>query len=138
MDADQINVTSDSVTAESRGAARMDPAVKAQWVAALRSGKFKQADGQLRADKSSFCCLGVLCHLMNPRGWREDGWGSSLYEGMEDVPPPIVAVWAGFTYMDDQWGRARVTIKGRTEPLAFHNDDGATFAEIADAIEAQL
>lgn len=132
------HLTEDSGTAESRGTARMDPAVKAQWVAALRSGKFKQATGQLRHDKSSFCCLGVLCHLMNPRAWRNDDWGRPFYEGMEDVPPPIVAAWAGFPDMDDQWLKAQVTIDGGTSALAHHNDFGRTFAEIADAIEAQI
>ncbi len=33
-----------------------------KWVAALRSGKYKQAEGALNVN-GSFCCLGVACEL---------------------------------------------------------------------------
>ena len=33
------------------------------WVEALRSGKFKQTKGKLRARNKSFCCLGVACEV---------------------------------------------------------------------------
>ena len=33
-----------------------------KWVAALRSGKFKQGKKQLKAN-NKFCCLGVACEL---------------------------------------------------------------------------
>lgn len=42
----------------------MDKAIKARWVAALRSGKYKQGAGVLHnVDKNTFCCLGVLCEI---------------------------------------------------------------------------
>lgn len=37
----------------------MDSKIKEQWVAALRSGKYKQGTGYLNRD-GKFCCLGVL------------------------------------------------------------------------------
>lgn len=40
----------------------MKKALKAKWVAALRSGKFKQGEGQLRLN-GKHCCLGVLCEI---------------------------------------------------------------------------
>lgn len=39
---------------------------KAKWVAALRSGKFKQGQHTLKtetADKTYYCCLGVACEI---------------------------------------------------------------------------
>src|SRR5690348_17476896 len=42
---------------------RMDPQIKAEWVAALRSGEYRQGSGTLRSDQDEFCCLGVLCDL---------------------------------------------------------------------------
>lgn len=43
---------------------KMAPELKARWIAALRSGQFKQCDGQLREDlddgSCAYCCLGVL------------------------------------------------------------------------------
>ena len=46
----------------------MDAKLKAKWVKALRSGRYKQQnDGQLRTDKykgkPEYCCLGVLCQI---------------------------------------------------------------------------
>lgn len=46
----------------------MDPEIKAKWVAALRSGKYKQGRGRLRSG-DEFCCLGVLCDIVYPQGW---------------------------------------------------------------------
>jgi hypothetical protein len=40
----------------------MNPAIKTQWVAALRSGEYQQGRNFLRTDEG-FCCLGVLCDL---------------------------------------------------------------------------
>jgi hypothetical protein len=43
----------------------MDAKLKADWVKALRSGKYKQADATLHDKKhDSYCCLGVLCKVM--------------------------------------------------------------------------
>lgn len=44
----------------------MNPTVKAAWIAALRSGEYKQGYGKLRTNYSTekeYCCLGVLCDL---------------------------------------------------------------------------
>lgn len=40
----------------------LDPEFKAKWVAALRSGEFKQTHGRLKSE-AGHCCIGVLCHL---------------------------------------------------------------------------
>ena len=41
----------------------MKPEIQAEWVAALRSGEYKQGTGVLRSEANEFCCLGVLCDL---------------------------------------------------------------------------
>lgn len=42
----------------------MDAQKKAEWVAALRSGEYKQGNGRLYCpDENSYCCLGVLAKL---------------------------------------------------------------------------
>lgn len=46
----------------------MDKKLKKAWIAALRSGKYKQATGTLEATTESGrikgnCCLGVLCRI---------------------------------------------------------------------------
>lgn len=40
----------------------MEAKLKAKWVKALRSGKYAQAEGQLRRN-GGYCCLGVLCEI---------------------------------------------------------------------------
>jgi len=64
-----------------------------QWIAALRSGQYNQAKGNLRADKRQFCCLGVACHLYDSSRWEigEDGY---RYDSNYDSQmPPSVAKW---------------------------------------------
>ena len=50
-----------------------------------------------------------------------------------ELPPGPVMTWAGF-----DWNRVEVEIDGVMRTVYDHNDAGCTFAEIADAIEAQL
>lgn len=56
----------------------MDPRIKQMWIAALRSGDYKQAKRRLRIEHSdgsaSYCCLGVLCELYR----QETGEGEWL------------------------------------------------------------
>ena len=40
----------------------MDAKLKADWIAALRSGEFKQTRGRM-FDGEGYCCLGVLCKV---------------------------------------------------------------------------
>lgn len=40
----------------------MDAELKTKWIAALRSGKYRQGTGQLfKNSTDEHCCLGVLC-----------------------------------------------------------------------------
>jgi hypothetical protein len=52
----------------------MDAQVKAEWVAALRSGKYKQDIGYLKRDTVNgprYCCLGVLCEVIDPNKFTQ-------------------------------------------------------------------
>jgi hypothetical protein len=42
---------------------RMKQGLKKKWVAALRSGEYKQGIGELYVKDNSYCCLGVLCRV---------------------------------------------------------------------------
>lgn len=100
--------------------AKMDAALKAKWVEALRSGKYAQGSGVLKIS-TSFCCLGVLCDIQ-AGDWDAitKDLGGSLYT--EKLPKRLAA---GLTA--DQ--RAK---------LARMNDEGIHFPEIADYIEQNL
>jgi hypothetical protein len=63
---------------------RLDPVLKSQWVAALRSGKFKQGFGSLRAiepvtGEYCHCALGVLCETLGLGAFEDVKKGSQSY-----------------------------------------------------------
>lgn len=92
----------------------MDPELKAKWVEALRSWKFKQTrEGYFKRD-NSFCCLGVLCVVAGQPALLDDEGGN-------------------WNFVDGEAGLAGVSWK-----LATMNDDGASFPDIADWVEANL
>ena len=107
----------------------MDADLKAKWVEALRSEKYKQAIGLLK-DGDSFCCLGVLCSVMGA------DWTSGdpvLVKDDEEFPLKD-------SMGDELLGDSGVRLAGIKEQmlLAEMNDNGKSFAEIADYIEAHL
>ena len=127
----------------------MNPEIKAQWVAALRSGEYKQGVGYLHRD-DTFCCLGVLCDLAIKAGApeveenRHPAGSMSTYNGSELVLPSSVMEWAGLSSSDpilvDESREVNECL-----PVSEFNDSGVTFNgggftfnEIADLIEAQL
>jgi len=116
----------------------MNQEIKTKWVAALRSGNYKQGTGYLERN-GCHCCLGVLCEISK----LETGFGidenrmENIYNlngcGNERIFNTI-REWSGLEYMSG----GSVFIDSGIKSLANHNDDGRTFLEIADAIEAQL
>jgi len=114
-----------------------------KWVAALRSGKYTQARSYLTT-ASGDCCLGVACKLFMAEHPDElwpvlSGGGIIQYAyANEDEDyrwtvslPPMVQIWLGLRTENGNYGPMRV------EALATDNDDGFTFEEIADIIEAE-
>ena len=51
----------------------MNQDIKAQWLKALRSGKYQQGFKYLRSDETHYCPLGVLCDIVDPSGWHVVG-----------------------------------------------------------------
>jgi hypothetical protein len=105
----------------------LDPEIKEKWVAALRSGQFKQGRGSLR-NGNQYCCLGVLCVISGLGEW-ESWWESQMafrYDGDASTcyPPLAFAAAIGLS-------------TGRMSLYGHMNDgDELTFGEIADHIEA--
>jgi len=112
----------------------MDAGVKERWVAALRSGKYKQTSGFLRTE-DGYCCLGVLCDIHDAERidtkWiqetcTETGEVNCAYLTFEGTLPPAVMDWAELDSDNPE-------IQG--DSLAELNDGGKSFAHIADLIE---
>jgi hypothetical protein len=113
---------------------KMNPEIKAMWVAALRSGDYKQGR-ELLKEGNQYCCLGVLCDLFKKEAKKKYSF-MDLSADDSETPGPEVCIWAALPSDDP-------TVQiGRRRRLSRHNDGSGTkartFAEIADAIEAQL
>jgi hypothetical protein len=143
---------------------KLDPDFKKKWVEELRSGKWKQGEGGLhkqRGDDELFCCLGVCLALALPSEgeiWAYDG---RIMPPVEKLPFQEQPSCSDFEIHDrDEWAPRvptriakgvlgaervkRITKRTRTTKLGlpssltltFLNDNGVTFTEIADIIEA--
>lgn len=118
---------------------RMNPKVKAKLIAALTSGKYKQAQGALRT-RSGYCCLGVLCDLYakeHPRkGWRRRLPGESDIRfgvSSEQLLLPIeVQEWSGITKDNGEFYDRQT---GNSCSLVELNDNGHSFDQIAKTIK---
>lgn len=123
----------------------MNSEIKAKWLAALRSGEYPQVQEYLQNGKGAFCCLGVLCDLYR-KEVGNGGW-EIYFAGMTFIldnvstpyyPPTRVINWAGLGESWEALNKIRITIDGKENSLAEHNDQGKTFSQIADAIEDQI
>lgn len=113
------------------------------WVAALRSGEYSAAAGQLRVMASptggGYCCLGVACDRY-AEATGEGHWDGSEFVTPGDrnvtYAPPVVLEYFGLT---DQ-GRKSYEVKDTDSQhrYAEMNDQEASFEEIADAVEKHL
>lgn len=112
------------------------------WVAALRSGEYRQTTLQLRAG-DGYCCLGVLCDLhakQTGQGkWAPHGYYESLVTDDTDgrIPTKDVAKWAGLSDRSPHVYAYRPGDDGTALLTALNDGDGYTFAQLADLIEAQ-
>ena len=132
----------------------LDPAIKTQWVAALRSGKYAQGQQCLYdPDTNTYCCLGVLEQLfLDSHGW---GWEVDeeigIHRGSDEFPSYGCRDWAfpdaqaqrkinnddSITKGDKVYYRCIDTKLGDTS-LYELNDSCHTFDYIANIIEEQF
>lgn len=104
----------------------MDIDLKTKWIAALRSGEYKQATSQLQKG-DSFCCLGVLCKVAGLE-ISDDGGAVVLNGTTCDYAPIRDLIGCDTLHLQDLYNR----------------NDGHngchqhSFAEIADHIERTL
>lgn len=125
----------------------MDPNIKAQWVAALRSGEYKQGKYVLHnVDENTFCCLGVLCDLAVKAGvitageavYRSSIAGMALNFGRSaegasadgvTVLPREVVEWAD---LDDESPRDDT---GARQLAELNDDHGYSFEDLAHVVK---
>lgn len=132
---------------------KMNPDVKANWIEALRSGRYEQGEGKLKlmhedTSRSFYCCLGILSEVQGldavPGLPRENEgelgfWDYRFKFTAKDVN-------SGDTYTEEQatmptedWlNQACDMGLFEAELLAAMNDGGVSFEGIANWIEENL
>ena len=121
----------------------MNKEIKDKWLAALRSGEYKQCRGRLKKGNKnkSFCCLGVLTDLAIKSGEVSLNWDNNLvidlssYINMSSLNEETIE-WSGANGLGDTGG-----FRGKNNDyivLAAKNDRGASFKQIANIIEKNI
>jgi hypothetical protein len=100
----------------------MNQRIKKLWVKALRSGDFLQGKGCLGRN-GTYCCLGVLETLAVQEHVTE------RFDGERGYLSPRVVEWAGTEESNPKVGN---------DYLAWLNDQGLNFSQIANRIEKYL
>jgi hypothetical protein len=143
---------------------KMPAELKNNWIAALRSGEYKQCTGTMRDTDSSgehsYCCLGVLQMVAdgkiddsegNPRPalpiirWYEEhniepDPGFEYSAGMmacDEIPIVIEVSLSDIKAFNLPTGRASIVdmIGGRYSLSALNDEVGLSFVEIANLVE---
>lgn len=109
---------------------KLPKSFKKKWLKALRSGKYNQGTHALRTVTkecgTTYCCLGVACHVAGASGLKGKGWigNDNLFNIRIKSINKVPTVLHGTT--------------GIPSVLAYLNDHGKTFEQIADVIEQKL
>jgi len=107
----------------------MKPQIKEKWIAALRSGKYKQGHAVLKQtydDQDLYCCLGVLCDLyIKDKKLKRT---TSIMRG--SYLPLNVQEWSGLRDGEGSYGNGNLV----------HDNDlkRKSFKQIANIIEKYL
>jgi hypothetical protein len=112
--------------------------VRAKWVAALRSGKYKQGKYSLRSNYDNYCCLGVLCELAAQEGIAKRTGGTHenfRYDDHNTNLPESVIRWAGLS--DRSGGYVKDDVNNPTSLMSDNDGHHKDFNEIADIIESE-
>lgn len=117
--------------------AKMKPEIKELWLKALRSDEYTQTKRVLR-DSKGFCCLGVLSDLAIKSGeFSEAQWRNNC--GIMAFTAPGEGDYQSLTESVRIWaGLSGLACRRETHTLANMNDNGVSFAGIADYIEKEL
>jgi hypothetical protein len=113
--------------------------IKQEWTADLRSGKYKQGKGGLRnpPPENGYCCLGVLCDIISRKPeFQHWQWDGGFFQSIHAHIYNNSTVVANESYVPDSLADAIGLAHHQQRALASFNDQGFSFEQIADKIEA--
>lgn len=111
----------------------MDKELLAKWIAALRSGEYKQTRNRLR-DSRGYCALGVLCDVIDPTAWKRSVYtGGWVWHGNETALPPRIAKEVGMQPTSLSFHHPIADGRSITD---LNDRCGSTFIHIAEVLES--
>jgi hypothetical protein len=126
---------------------RLPKIFKKKWVAALKSGKYKQGTGRLVTSsikdncyEEKFCCIGVACRISHPR-FKSNATAISKrsYKGrIRDlkIPKLLIGDYINYNFNND---RSNDDYNPIVEKLVIFNESlKYSFIQIADWVEENL
>jgi hypothetical protein len=116
----------------------MDPDIKAKWVEALRSGKYKQTEQALQ-DYSGYCCLGVLCRAIGAEFQEfNEPDGGRQYDNAPVLDGINLADGNNEELSRSFLRRAGLTEDDEIRLVEMNDSENASFLKIAEYIEKRL
>lgn len=130
----------------------MNKALKDKWLAALRSGEYKQGMKCLMREspegERSYCCLGVLCDVSDTGEWEQRTVGGEVQEqfywrSMDNQGLPKINTADVPNHLARPWGLLELlktgSLSDKQTKLMEMNDSGrCSFDKIADWIEENI
>lgn len=111
----------------------MNKKLKAKWIKALESGKYRRGKGQLKTKCGRFCCLGVLCEVAGKPYTPTSSYLDDDFASEAGISPDTQQILAFANDGDESSDVAR-----RNGFKDYRENRGATFKQIAQYIREKL
>ena len=115
----------------------MDQKLKALWVEALRSDRFKQTGGTLK-NEAGHCCLGVACELMVAHDLVPEGIKINITDGGISIDGRTRDAGYTGTFPYTLVSALSIPPTGYDRVIALNDSGERNFKAIADYIEQNL
>lgn len=111
----------------------MNPELKLKWTKALRSGVYQQGVNAL-LNNGKYCCLGVLCDVIEPNGWlKETNLNQDvMWKGLDQEEP--IASSLPLKLLDF----VGIPVAAEQALMVMNDDEEKSFEEIAKYIDLNL
>ncbi len=108
--------------------AKVSKSLQRKWIHALESGKYTQGHNTLRTQNDEFCCLGVLCDVVSPKGWNNEN-NCFDYDGSSiSLTNPVKAKVGLLEDSEDSWYSYTSAL------MKMNDEDNSDFIDIANTL----
>lgn len=125
----------------------MDPEIKTEWIKRLKSGDYVQGQERLKRTmefkgqpECSYCCLGVLCDILQDKGLGE--WNGDEFALDREIFKSNYDYETDYT-LEGELSSAALVFVGMNNHeqqalISMNDSEGKDFDAIAEVIQAEL